>query len=91
MATKSRKHGDVGLVGREHLFGHCQVVATDLQLQRDSMLNLSDLSRRKEFRFPHSLIYYAVWSDNRFALSLRYVKDLLAAQGITVSYQTVLY
>ncbi|KZZ23416.1 transposase, partial [Sulfitobacter sp. HI0082] len=53
------------------------------------MLNLSDVSRLKGFRFPRSVIGYAVWAYHRFALSLRDVEDLLAARGITVSYETV--
>ncbi|GFE67388.1 IS6 family transposase [Litoreibacter roseus] len=53
------------------------------------MLNLSDLSRLKGFRFPRSVIGYAVWAYHRFALSLRDVEDLLASRGITVSYETV--
>ena len=53
------------------------------------MLNLSDLPRLKGFRFPRSVIGYAVWAYHRFALSLRDVEDLLAARGITVSYETI--
>ena len=53
------------------------------------MLNLADLSRLKGFRFPRSVIGYAVWAYHRFALSLRDVEDLLAARGIIVSYETV--
>ena len=53
------------------------------------MLNLSDLSRLKGFRFPRSVIGYAVWAYHRFTLSLRDVEDLLAARGITVSYETI--
>ena len=53
------------------------------------MLNLSDVSRLKGFRFPRTVIGYAVWAYHRFALSLRDVEDLLAARGITVSYETV--
>ena len=53
------------------------------------MLNLSDLSRLKGFRFPRSVIGYAVWAYHRFALSLRDAEDLLAARGITVSYETI--
>ena len=53
------------------------------------MLNLSDLSRLKGFRFPRSVIGYAVWAYHQFALSLRDVEDLLAARGITVSYETI--
>ena len=53
------------------------------------MLNLSDLSRLKGFRFPRAVIDYAVWAYHRFALSLRDVEDLLAARGIKVSHETV--
>ena len=53
------------------------------------MLNLSDLSRLKGFRFPRSVIGYAVWAYHRFALSLRDIEDLLAARGITVSHETI--
>jgi putative transposase len=53
------------------------------------MLNLSDLSRLKGFRFPRSVIGYAVWAYHRFALSLRDVEDLLASRGILVSYETI--
>lgn len=54
-----------------------------------AMLNLSALSRIKGFRFPRSVIGYAVWAYHRFALSLRDVEDLLASRGIRVSYETV--
>ena len=53
------------------------------------MLNLTDLSRLKGFRFPRSVIGYAVWAYHRFALSLRDVEDLLAERGVTVSYETI--
>ncbi len=53
------------------------------------MINLSDLACIKGFRFPRSVIGYAVWAYHRFALSLRDVEDLLASRGITVSYETV--
>lgn len=53
------------------------------------MLTLSDLSRLKGFRFPRSVIGYAVWAYHRFALSLRDVEDLMASHGITVSYETI--
>lgn len=49
------------------------------------MLNLS---RLKGFRFPHTVIGYAVWAYHRFALSLRDVEDLIASRGITVSRET---
>jgi putative transposase len=53
------------------------------------MLNIEDLSRIKGFRFPKSVIGYAVWAYHRFALSLRDVEDLLAERGFTVSYETI--
>ncbi|MEJ2605015.1 MAG: IS6 family transposase [Gammaproteobacteria bacterium] len=53
------------------------------------MLNLGDVSRIKGFRFPRSVIGYAVWAYHRFALSLRDVEDLLAERGITVSHETI--
>lgn len=53
------------------------------------MLNLSDIARIKGFRFPRSVIGYAVWAYHRFALSLRDVEDLLAARGILVSHETI--
>lgn len=53
------------------------------------MLNLADLSCLKGFRFPRSVIAYAVWAYHRFSLSLRDVEDLLAERGITVSYETI--
>jgi hypothetical protein len=40
------------------------------------MLNLSDVSCLKGFRFPRSVIGYAVWAYHRFALGLRDVEDL---------------
>lgn len=53
------------------------------------MLNLCDLFRIKGFRFPRSVIGYAVCVYHRFALSLRDVEDLLASLEIQVSYETV--
>lgn len=53
------------------------------------MLNIEDLSRIKGFRFPLSVIGYAVWAYHRFALSLRDVEDLLAERGVSVSYETI--
>ena len=43
----------------------------------------------KGYRFPRSVIAYAVWAYHRFALSLRDVEDLLAERGIVVSYETI--
>lgn len=52
------------------------------------MLNIEDLSRIKGFRFPQSMIGYAVWPYHRLALSLRDVGDLLAELGASVPYET---
>jgi len=46
-------------------------------------------SRLKGFRFPRSVISYAVWAYHRFALSLRDVEDLLAERGVIVSYESI--
>jgi putative transposase len=40
-------------------------------------------------RFPAQLISYAVWLYFRFPLSLRMVEEMLAARGISVSYETI--
>ena len=53
------------------------------------MLNVTDLSRLKGYRFPRSVIGYAVWAYHRFNLSLRDTEDLLAERGIVVSYETI--
>jgi|TARA_R110002012_G_scaffold98166_12_gene235678 putative transposase len=38
------------------------------------------------YRFPRSIIGYAVWADHRFTLSLQDVEDLLAERGASVSH-----
>jgi putative transposase len=43
----------------------------------------------KRHRFPPDIISYAVWLYYRFNLSHRDIEDLLAEQGITVSYETI--
>ena len=40
-------------------------------------------------RFPSEIMSYAVWLYHRFCLSFREVEELLAEQGITVTYETV--
>lgn len=40
-------------------------------------------------RLPSEIIQISVWLYYRFALSLRDVEDLLAEQGIDVSYETI--
>jgi len=41
------------------------------------------------YRFSPEIISHAVWLYHRFSLSSRDVEDLLAARGITVTYETV--
>lgn len=41
------------------------------------------------YRYPAEIIATAVWLYFRFPLSLRMIEELLAARGITVSYETV--
>lgn len=53
------------------------------------MMALTLHARLKGYRFPRSVIAYAVWSYYRFNLSLRDVEDLLAARGVIVCYETI--
>ena len=39
------------------------------------------------YRYPAELISYAVWLYFRFPLSLRMVEEMLAARGISVTYE----
>ena len=41
------------------------------------------------YRYPAALITYAVWLYFRFPLSLRMVEEMLAARGISVTYETI--
>ena len=41
------------------------------------------------YRYPAELISYAVWLHFRFPLSLRMVEEMLAARGISVTYETI--
>ena len=41
------------------------------------------------YRYPVELISYAVWLYFRFPLSLRMVEEMLAARGISVTYETI--
>ena len=43
----------------------------------------------KGYRFPPEIISHAVWLYDRFSLSFRGVKDLLAQWDIVVSYETI--
>lgn len=53
------------------------------------MISKVSQPRLKGFRFPRSVISYAVWAYHRFALSLRDVEDLLAERGVIVSYESI--
>ncbi len=53
------------------------------------MFKRLDFPRLKGFRFPRSIISYAVWAYHRFALSTADVEDLLAERGIGVSRETI--
>src|SRR6201989_1538474 len=41
------------------------------------------------YRYPAEIISYAVWVYFRFPLSLRMVEEMLAARGISVTYETI--
>ncbi|MFT6269517.1 MAG: putative transposase [Alphaproteobacteria bacterium] len=41
------------------------------------------------YRYPFQVISHAVWLYHRFTLSFRDIEALLAARGITVSYETI--
>ena len=41
------------------------------------------------YRYPAELISYAVWLYFRFPLGLRMVEEMLAARGISVTYETI--
>jgi transposase-like protein len=41
------------------------------------------------YRYPSQIISHAVWFYHRFILSFRDIEELLAARGITASYETI--
>ncbi len=43
----------------------------------------------KRHRYPAEIIAYTVWLYFRFSLSFRDVEELMAARGVTLSYETV--
>jgi len=43
----------------------------------------------KGFRFPAEIISHAVWLYFRFNLSFRDVEELMAARGVTITYETI--
>ena len=51
---------------------------------------MTDASERpKGYRFPKSIISYAVYLYHRFLLSYRDVQELLFERGVDVSHETV--
>jgi putative transposase len=53
------------------------------------MFERLDLRRLEGFRFPRSIISYAVWAYHRFALSTADVEGLLAERRLFVSRETI--
>ena len=43
----------------------------------------------KRHRFPAEIISHCVWLYHRFGLSLRDVQELMAARGVTVTYESI--
>jgi putative transposase len=43
----------------------------------------------KRYRFPSTIIQYAVWLYYRFSLSHRDIEDLLAERGVDVTYEAI--
>jgi len=41
------------------------------------------------YRHPAAIISYVVWLYFRFPLSLRMVEEMLAARGLSISYETI--
>jgi putative transposase len=50
-------------------------------------MNLSSLYKRH--RFPPEIISYCVWLYFRFPLSYRDIEEIMAAQGIVLTYETI--
>ncbi len=53
------------------------------------MIPSPDPVRYKRHRYPTEIIAHAVWLYFRFPLSYRDVEELLAARGISVTYETI--
>ena len=49
----------------------------------------SQPSSYRGYRFPSDIISHAVWLYYRFSVSFRDVEDLLAARGVTVTYEAI--
>lgn len=49
----------------------------------------STIPNYKGYRFPAEIISHAIWLYFRFSLSSHDVEELLAQQGIVVTYETI--
>ncbi len=67
---------------------HGMVLSTWLGLSNNFRMNES-ANVYKRYRFPPTIIQYAVWLYHRFNLSYRDIEDLLAERGIEVSYESI--
>src|SRR4028118_61100 len=54
-----------------------------------SMKTNDTASPYERHRYPAEIIAHTVWLYFRFSLSFRDVEDLMAARGVTLSYETV--
>jgi putative transposase len=50
---------------------------------------MKNINKYSGYRYPTQIISHAVWLYHRFTLSFRDIEELLAARGITVSYETI--
>ena len=53
------------------------------------MTTASDSPTYTGYRFPAEIISHAVWLYFRFSLSYRDVEELMAARGMSVTYETI--
>jgi putative transposase len=51
--------------------------------------DLTNPERDRGYRYPTTVIHYALWLLNRFTLSLRVVQEILLERGIPVSHETL--
>lgn len=50
---------------------------------------LTSAANSKGYRFPPESISHCVWLSFRFFLSSRYIEELIAERGITLTCETV--
>lgn len=53
------------------------------------MNKFTNMPALKGFRFPRSIISYAVWACHRFKMSTADIEDLLTERGIIVSREAI--